>query len=243
MIRRLGVSVRERFDAVDVGSIAVLIAVLVLLGVESRSIALIVVLVLGFPVVHAALEAELGRTVVGILSAVFITGAGLALALSAGGWFAWLLVAAGCWLGLDSIDEWRRRDSAGTADTVTHTTDTVHTAHTAGTDTRTTEDAVDDDLSADEYYLVSAYSWQVFEELRDAERPLTKAELQSGTGIGDEDMDRVLEMHVDGGVIERVGNGYVVDESELGVGAMVRYVVRSVGGRLLRPFGLFRPAG
>ena len=57
------------------------------------------------------------------------------------------------------------------------------------------------------------------------------------------DFERLLEMNGESGPIDRVGDGYVIDESELGAVAFARILVRAIGGRLLRPFRLFRPAG
>ncbi|MDG5761598.1 hypothetical protein QA600_19915 [Natronococcus sp. A-GB1] len=96
----------------------------------------------------------------------------------------------------------------------------------------------DEDISEAEYYLVSAHGWAILRELREADRPLSRAELQDRTGLPDDDFERVLETVGESGPIERVGTGYALDESETGVGA----VVRLVGARLLRPLRLFRPA-
>ncbi|AGB36973.1 inorganic phosphate transporter [Natronococcus occultus] len=96
----------------------------------------------------------------------------------------------------------------------------------------------DEDISEAEYYLVSAHGWAVLRELREADRPLSRAELQDRTGLPNEDFERVLETVGDSGPIERVGTGYVLDESETGTTAMTRSVVRAVGGRLLRPLRL-----
>ena len=96
----------------------------------------------------------------------------------------------------------------------------------------------DDDISENEYYLVSAHGWAVLRELREADGPLSRAELQDRTGLPDEDFERVLETVGDSGPIERVGTGYALDESETGTAA----IVRMVGSRLLRPLRLLRPA-
>jgi hypothetical protein len=96
----------------------------------------------------------------------------------------------------------------------------------------------DDDISEEEYYLVSAHGWAVLRALREADGPLSRAELQDRTGLPDEDFERVLETVGDSGPIERVGTGYALDESETGTAA----IVRMIGSRLLRPLRLFRPA-
>ncbi len=96
----------------------------------------------------------------------------------------------------------------------------------------------DSDISEEEYYLVSAHGWAVLRELREADGPLSRAELQDQTGLPDEDFERVLETVGDSGPIERVGTGYALDESETGTAA----IVRVVGSRLLRPLRLLRPA-
>ncbi|WP_152424947.1 hypothetical protein [Natronococcus jeotgali] len=99
----------------------------------------------------------------------------------------------------------------------------------------------DDDLSEDEYYLVSAHGWAVLRELREAGRPLSRGELQDRTGLPDEDFERVVETVGDTGPLERVGTGYVLDESETGTAAMIRSIARAVGRRLRRPLGLLGP--
>lgn len=98
-------------------------------------------------------------------------------------------------------------------------------------------------MSSDELYRYGEYNRWLLEELRTADRPLTAAEIRSRTGLTEDDFERLLESHGESGPIECVGNGYVIDESEHGAVAFVRNLVRTVGGRLLRPFRVFRPAG
>jgi hypothetical protein len=78
-------------------------------------------------------------------------------------------------------------------------------------------DEPDDELSENEYYLASAHGWAVVSELREADRPLSRSELQDRTGLPDEDFERVLKTAGENGPIERVGTGYVLDESEMGL--------------------------
>ncbi|WP_226040902.1 hypothetical protein [Natrinema sp. DC36] len=87
------------------------------------------------------------------------------------------------------------------------------------------------------WVFVAVGGW-LLEELREADRPLTKTELCNRTGLLEDDFERLLEIHGESGSIERVGNGYAIDESEMGIGG----VARMVGRRLLRPIRLIRPA-
>lgn len=220
-------ALRNRLDTADIVVFAFLVAFLSLLGTEPTTIAVVVALVVVVPFVRSVLEGtDVDSALIGLCFATVVTMGGAFLvstqeqSLQQGGWFAWLLLASGCWLWLDSLYAWRRGDA--------------------------TDEPVDseaDDLSEDEFYLVSTHSWWVLEELREANGPLSRVELQSRTGLTDADFERVLDVHGESGVIDRVGAGYTVDESELGVGATIRYVGWRAGRRLLRPFRFLRPSG
>lgn len=203
-------------DELDLGAIvgaAAIIAVFAVLGdLSARSVIAIPAGLVALDALRAGCDAwgypdAAAGAVLGAVGGLVFA----ALAISDGAVVFGLLAAVAAWLCLDSLYDLR-----------------------LGVD-RSSEP--DDDISEDEYYLVSAHGWAVLRELREADRPLSRAELQDRTGLPDEDFDRVLETVGDSGPIERVGTGYALDESETGTAA----IVRMVGGRLLRPLRLFRP--
>jgi hypothetical protein len=136
------------------------------------------------------------------------------VALTTTSWLPGALAAIAAWVCLDSLYDLRR-----------------------GVDR---SDGPDDDISEDEYYLASAHGWTAISELREADRPLSRSELQDRTGLPDEDFERVLETVGESGPIERVGTGYAIDEREMGTAAAVRSVARGTVSRLIRPFRLLR---
>ncbi|MFP8953601.1 hypothetical protein ACLI4Z_11585 [Natrialbaceae archaeon A-arb3/5] len=175
---------------------------------------LIVAPIFGFVLDRLDLHPGLLIVALGVL-----VGAGGALNVRDGNpWLGWPLVALAGWLCLEGIDQYRH----------------------GGPSTESTEP---DDVSNSELLLQGEHNRWLIEALRDADRPLSAAEIQSRTGLTDEQFERLLEYHGENGPIDRVGTGYVLDERELGVTGMVRAFVRTVGGRLLRPFRLFRPSG
>lgn len=88
-----------------------------------------------------------------------------------------------------------------------------------------------------EMQALGTHGQWVLETLREADHPLTAAEVRDRTGLTEDEFADVLVE--DNGTVEPVGNGYVIDESAMELSGFVR----SVGGRLLRPVRLFRPSG
>ena len=214
MIRQFVARFRDEIDGTVAGA-AIVLGALYVLGFETRAIAVLAGLFVGVPILRGLVEAtgfDIDAGLAGLLLGliVLVTG-GLQLlegSRLAGGAF----VAVGCWICADGVDKWRCADR---------------------TDDRAVED---DDLSRDELTRRGDHNRRLIETLREADRPLTAEEIRSRTGLTDGDVDRLLEIHGESGPIERVGNGYTVDEDELGLGAALRHAVRSLVGRLLRPF-------
>lgn len=252
MVRQFVSRFRNEINAADVGGAVVLVAVLSLLGLESTAIGVLLGIVVGVPLVRAAVDAtdlDLGPGLAGVVLGALVATVGVGGLLDGNPWFGWALVAIGCWICLDGIDKQRHGLAVGDATTGETVSDVATTADktTAGaaTENGTPTDGTteDDDISTDELYRLGEHNRWLVDELREADRPLTAEEIQSHTGLTEEDFERVLEVHGESGPIERVGNGYAIDEDDLGTGAFVRNLVRTIGGRILRPFRLFRPTG
>lgn len=209
----------ERFDTVDLGSLVVLLVVLsVAFDGTLESIARILVLVLAVSAVVRGLErADVGDPVWGVLAGSVVAAPGVAALVGGSNGVGALCLAVGCWLALDSIYESRHGEPSET-------------------------EPVDEDISEAEMYTLLGHSRWVVEALREASRPLTADELRARTGLTEAELEEVLEITWENGTVERVGNGYVVDESELGGVAFVRGIVYGAGRRLLRPLRLFRPS-
>lgn len=221
MSRQFAARFRDEIDRADVATAAVFGAVLALSGNESTALGVVVGLLVGVPFLTALIDAaglDLEHGPAGVALGSLVVAAGASLLLDGGRWVGWGVVAIGAWILLDGIDRWRRRDTVDAA-------------------------AGEDDMSKADVFRYGEYNRWLLEELRAADRPLTAEEIQSRTGLTEDDFERLLESHGESGPIERVGNGYVLDESELGAVAFVRNLVYTIGGRLLRPFRLFRPAG
>ncbi|ELY59961.1 hypothetical protein [Natronolimnohabitans innermongolicus] len=217
---------RDEVDVRDLGGAALVVPVLYAIGLEGSALGVLVGLFVLSPLLRAATEAaglEIAPRVTKFVFGALFVAAGAVQLGDGSGWLSAALVVAGCWFWLDAIYDWR----VGAAG--------------AASETDAGREAADD-VSTNEVYLYGGYNQWVLEELRAADRPLTGEELRSRTGIGEDDFERLLELHGDSGPIERVGTGYALDESELGTGAAVRSIVRTVGRRLFRPFRLFRPA-
>lgn len=212
---------RDELDARAVGGVAAIVGFLYFVGFERSGVLVIAGMFVLAPIVRAGIDAA-GFDVGPVLAKVAL--AGLFFAFSGGqlvdgaSWLGGVLAAVGCWLCLDGIDSWRHRGSVD-------------------------ESSEEEDLSNADVNRYLEYSRWIVEELREIDRPLTPDEIQSRTGLTEDDFERVLELHGESGPIQRVGNAYTIDEDELGTAAFVRYVVGTLGGRLLRPFRLFRPAG
>lgn len=210
----------NEIDATDVGGAVILVAVLFVLGLESSAIGVLLGIVVGVPIVRAAGDAtdlEIGPALAGLVLGSFVVVAGVYGHLSGDHWLGSALVVIGAWICLDSVDRWRGTDF----------------------DTNPSED----DISNEELFQIGEYNRWLLEELREADRPLTADEIRSRTGLTEDDFERLLEIHGESGPIERVGNGYTIDETDMGAVAFVRNLVRTVGSRVLRPFRLFRPSG
>ncbi|WP_436347625.1 hypothetical protein [Natronorubrum sp. FCH18a] len=222
MVRQFAARFRDEIDATDLVGAVVLVAVLSLFGLESAAISILIGIVVGVPLVRATVDAaglDIGPVLARVVLGSIVIVAGVYGFLTGDRWLGPVLAVVGAWIVLDGVDAWRYSDPAD----------------------ETSED--EDGISNGELFLLGEHNRWLVEELREADRPLTAAEIQSRTGLIDADFERLLETHGESGPIERVGNGYTIDENEMGAVAAVRHVVRTAGGRILRPLRLFRPSG
>ncbi|SDJ93237.1 hypothetical protein [Natronorubrum texcoconense] len=222
MVRQFAARFREGIDTADLVGAVVLLGVLYALGLESSAVAVVLGIVVVTPLVRttadaAGLDIEPALATV-VLGSIVLAAGGYGV-LTDDSWLGPALAVVGAWIVLDGVDAWRN----GTPP-----------------DERSEDEQ---DISNDELLLLGEHNRWLIETLREADRPLTAAEIQSRTGLTESDFEGLLETHGESGPIERVGNGYVIDENEMGAVAMARHVVRTVGRRLLRPFRLFRPSG
>lgn len=208
--------IRDQIELSDIVAAVGLAAVLSILGVDLSVIGTLLGIAIGAPLLEGAFDRyDLDPALAWIAFGLFAVAAG-GIQLREGGYrFGGSLLAVGCWICLDGLYA-RRTD--GSSDT-------------------------DEDVTDDEFHLAALHSGWLLEELREADRPLTKTEICDRTGLLEEDFDRLLEIHGESGSIERVGNGYAIDEDEMGATAAVRSLLGTVRSRLFRPFRLFRPAG
>jgi hypothetical protein len=217
MVRKSFARFRDRIDLSDIVVSAGVAGVLIWLGVDASLIGTVLGAAVVTPLADPLLERfDIGPGIAGIAFGAFAVAAGIVQLRDGGLLFGGSLLAIGFWICLDGLYRWRTGDE-------------------------TARD--EDDMTNDEVRLVGQHNRWLLEELRDADRPLTKDEICDRTGLLDDDFERLLEIHGDSGPIERVGNGYAIDEDEMGASAFVRNVVYAVFGRLFRPFRLFRPAG
>ncbi|WP_226006126.1 hypothetical protein [Natrinema salinisoli] len=217
MIRESLGRFRDRVDLSDIVVSAGVAGVLLRLGVDASLVGTILGAAVVTPLAEPLLERfDIGPGIAGIAFGGFAVAAGIVQLRDGGRLFGGSLLAIGFWICLDGLYTWRTGDE-------------------------TTRD--EDDMTKDEVLLVSEHNRWLLEELRAADRPLAKAEICDRTGLLDGDFERLLEIHGDSGPIERVGNGYAIDEDEMGGIAFVRNIARKAVSRLLRPFRLFRPAG
>ncbi|MDF9746344.1 hypothetical protein [Natrinema salsiterrestre] len=217
MLRESLARFRDRIDPSDIVVSAGVAVVLLRLGVDASLIGTVLGAAVVTPLAEPLLERfDIGPGIAGIAFGAFAIAAGVVQLQDGGRLFGGSLLAIGFWICLDGVYTWRTGD--GTA-------------------------RDEEDMTEDELLLVGEHNRWLLEELRAADRPLTKAEICDRTGLLDEDFERLLEIHGDSGPIERVGNGYAIDEDEMGASAFVRNVVYAVFARLFRPFRLFRSAG
>lgn len=217
MARESLARVGDRIDRTDVVAALVTAGAVVILDLELSVLGTILGIAIGAPLLEAALEEfDVDPALAWIGFGLFAAAAG-AVQLRAGNhWLAAALLAAGCWIPLDGLDAWRTDDGSETDE---------------------------DELTDDEVHLVALHGRWLLAELREADRPLTKTEICDRTGLMEADFERLLEVQGDSSPIERVGNGYVLNEDEMGPVAAVRSLVGSITARLLRPIRLFRPNG
>lgn len=83
-----------------------------------------------------------------------------------------------------------------------------------------------------EFMLTSQHGSLVVQALR--ERPMTVPEIAEATDLTESRVEEALSMMEETRVVNRFGNGYTVDERELGATGFVRGIVRRIG----RPFGV-----
>lgn len=211
--------VRDRITPPGIVGTAVVAAVFYGLGHGETAIALFVGVVIGVPIVGAVFDGvRLGRTTAGVAFGSFVAVAGAMAVLDNGSWFGAVFLAAGTWIVLDTLFDYRHGEPAGAEPE-------------AGDE--------EEDISTAEMHTLGAHGRWVLETLREADRPLTAEEIRSRAGLTADEFSDVLEILEGNGTVEPVGNGYVIDESAMGMSGFVR----SVGGRLLRPVRLFRPSG
>lgn len=207
---------RDRIGLSDIVVAVGAAGVLAWIGVDVSLIGTILGAAVVTPLAEPIVERlEIGPGIAEIAFGTFAVVAGVVQLRAGNRWFGGSLLAVGCWICFDGLFTWRSGEPSANEG---------------------------DDLSNDEVLLVSEHNRWLVEALREAERPLTKAEICDRTGLLEEDLERVLEMHGESGPIERVGNGYTIDEDEMGRVAFVRTIVTATVNRLLRPFRLFRPA-
>ncbi|SEH11406.1 hypothetical protein SAMN04487967_0336 [Natronorubrum sediminis] len=249
MVRQVVSRFRERVDVVDVGALIVFLGVFSAAGMDSAAVSILLGIVVVAPVLRATMDAlglDLGPVLAKAILGAIVAVAGIHGSSSGDLWLGGALLALGGWLLLDAVDTWRHPDDGddtanSDVDATTVSIDATNAkADTANTDGEPTDE---DDMSNEEVYLVGEHNRWLIEALREADRPLTAAEIKSETGLTDEDFERLLEIHGESGPIERVGTGYTIDESEMGAQAMVKSVARGAGGRVLRPLRVFRPSG
>lgn len=208
MVRESAARVGDRIDRTDVVTALVTAGAVVVLDLELSVLGTILGIAIGAPLLEAAFEEfDVDPALAWIGFGLVAVAAGAVQLREGNHWLAAALLAAGCWICLDGLDA-RRTDS--------------------GSET-------DDGMTDDEFHLVALHGRWLLEELREADRPLTKGELCDRTGLMESDFDRVLEVQGGSSPIERVGNGYVLNEDETGVLAAVRTALRLVWGRLVRP--------
>ncbi|OLZ41377.1 hypothetical protein A6E15_10415 [Natrinema saccharevitans] len=207
----------DRIDPGDIVAAVVAAGAVAVLDVDPSVLGTVLGIAIGAPLLEAAFEEfDVDPALAWIGVGLTAVAAG-AVQLRAGShWLAAALLAVGCWILLDGLSA-RRADDGSETD--------------------------EDDLTDDEFHLVALHSRWLLEELREADRPLTRAELCDRIGLMEPDFDRVLEVQRGSGPIERVGNGYVLNEDETGVLAAVRTVLRLVWGRLVRPVRLVGSSG
>ncbi|AFO58757.1 MULTISPECIES: hypothetical protein [unclassified Natrinema] len=209
---------RDRIDRVDAAVAAVGIGAAVGLDVAPSVIGSLLGIAIGSVFFEVALEEfDVDPALCWLAFGVVAVAAGLVQLREGSRWIGPAVLAAGCWICLDALSA--RRPDDGTPET----------------------DATD--LTDDEYHLVALHSRWLLVALREADRPLTKAELCDRTGLMEADIDRLLAVHGGSSPIERVGNGYVLDEDETGVLAAVRTAVGMIWGRLVRPVRLLASHG
>ena len=222
MARQFAARLRDEIEPTDLVGAVVLLGVLYALGLESSAAAVVLGVVIGVPLVRATADVaglDLGPALATVVLGSIVLAAGSYGVLTDNSWLGPALAVIGAWIVLDGIDTW----------------------HNGAPSEETSEDEAD--ISNNELLLIGEHNRWLIETLRETGRPLTADEIRSRTGLTESDLECLLETHGESGPIERVGNGYVLNENEMGAGAMVRHVVRTVGGRLLRPFRLFRPSG
>ncbi len=217
MFRESAARVGDRIDRTGVVAALVTAGAVAVLDLDLSVLGTILGIAIGAPLLEAALEEfDVDPALAWIGFGLIAVAAGTVQLRDGNGWLAAALLAAGCWICLDGLDA-RRTDRGSETD--------------------------EGELTDDEFHLVSLHSRWLLAELREADRPLTKAELCDRTGLMEADFERVLEIHGESGPIERIGNGYALDESETGPVAAVRSLAGSIAARLLRPIRPFRPNG
>ncbi|ELY70007.1 hypothetical protein [Natrinema versiforme] len=220
MVSESGTQLRDRVDISAIVTIGGFSGILFVLGVDASIIGMVLAAAVVAPLGEAAIDRfgiDPALSWIGFGSVAVIAGV---VQLREGGlWFGGVLLAAGCWICLDGLSA----------------------RHSGGATTDSEPDTTAEEITKDEVALVGQHNRWLLEALREADRPLTGDEIRDRTGLLDADLERLLEMHGEPGPIERVGNGYTIDENEMGAGPFVRNLVGSISSRLARPFRLFRP--
>ncbi|ELZ14662.1 hypothetical protein C478_07025 [Natrinema thermotolerans DSM 11552] len=217
MLRESAARVGDRIDRTDVVIALVTAGAVIVLDLDLSVLGTVLGIAIGAPLLESAFEEfDIDPALAWIGVGLFAVAAGAVQLQEGNRWIAAALLAAGCWICLDGLYA-RRTDDGSETD--------------------------EDDLTDDEFHLVSLHSRWLLEELQEADRPLTKTEICDRTGLMEEDFERVLEVQSSSSPIERVGNGYVLNEDETGVLAAVRTALGLVWGRLVRPVRLLNSSG
>ena len=226
MFREVVRRIPERVDLGGIVPLLTIAAAFSLLGFEVTRwdvVGSIVGVVILAPIIGTLLERyEIDLGLLVIAFGLLVGWGGFRHLQDGASWLGWPLLVLGGWLCLDGLYAWKHGDAADRGDDA---------------------DDESDELSNAEVRRLAKHNRRVVEALRDADRPLTAADLRARTGLEADDLERVLARHDEPGPIDRIGNGYVLEERDAGLVAAVRTAARLLRGRLFRPFRLLRPSG
>lgn len=226
-------TLRAEIDAADlVGGALVLATLYVLTDFDETAIVTLAAVLVGTPLAGAAFEAlGVSRTAAGVAFGAVVAAAGGLVALDAavlGG----VVVAVGAWIALDAVYTWRTGGRSGSRGD-----ELGEPARRQRRERGADGDPLDEDASFGETNRVLQDSGAIVRTLRDAPVALPESDLADRTDLPDERFDAALRMALDSAAVEETTRGYVAKESELGLRASLRRLLR----RIVRPFRLFVP--